>query len=638
MKKLLLFFTLIIAGFVANAQYTPYNQLNYIKLLKIPPIGLPKDSILVFDSSDGFVKMRPLSALTVINHNAINYATPEQFGAVGNGIADDKTALQNAINTGKMVLLNGNYFTSGTITINNKTTIYGNGKITTVSNLPILDIKASDIVIDGIRFEGNGRGSATNYVTTRPLQIGINLEGVVDATVYKNIRISNVSFFNLGGAGIKTANNKDTLYTGGLLVSNTQADLCYIGYFSAERGEYNSFSNIRAINCEYGAYVNGGNNAFSNIQFESNRTGMYYGTGVNPAKSTVSGGSINHSLDKGLDLNGLAFGQNFYGVQIQVNDIHVANCDAVQFINCDIRANVVSVTTSTNTNFKNCKFVITPTFTGMTSCNFSSTEWLLTPPTGFFDSNEQPLLVNKFTINTGVTQTTDFINQTNGSIDFKNASTVPLPTISGKSTLNSGLFLTSLTSDGNTAGDMRFNTRTSNNTDFTDLTKPAFIFSRFGATLIEVLRNGRTTFTGTVTVPNGVNPTDAVNKGQLDGVATSGSYAPTLTASSNITALTFNSAFYTKLGNVVTARVSVTFSTTSGNTVSSFNFTLPVNKTSSTSISLGNGNSITGASVSNSVDVVSTASVNTATASFISGAGSGANGKATIFIMYDITQ
>lgn len=71
MKKLFLFLTLLIAGITANAQFTPYNNLNYMKLLKTPPNGLPKDSVLVYDSSDQFVKMRPTSTL-VPEHNSLS--------------------------------------------------------------------------------------------------------------------------------------------------------------------------------------------------------------------------------------------------------------------------------------------------------------------------------------------------------------------------------------------------------------------------------------------------------------------------------------------------------------------------------------------------------------------------------------
>ena len=63
MKKLFLFLTLLIAGITTNAQYTPYNNLNYMKLLKVPPIGAVEDSVLVYSGSDSFVKMRPTSTL-----------------------------------------------------------------------------------------------------------------------------------------------------------------------------------------------------------------------------------------------------------------------------------------------------------------------------------------------------------------------------------------------------------------------------------------------------------------------------------------------------------------------------------------------------------------------------------------------
>jgi len=66
MKKFALFLSLFIIT-MANAQYTPYNQLNYVKLLKIPPTGSVNDSVVMFDGSDSFLKMLPISALPVIH-------------------------------------------------------------------------------------------------------------------------------------------------------------------------------------------------------------------------------------------------------------------------------------------------------------------------------------------------------------------------------------------------------------------------------------------------------------------------------------------------------------------------------------------------------------------------------------------
>jgi len=456
-------------------------------------------------------------ALNALNSKS-THTTPEEFGAAADGIADDKTPIQNAINSGKMVLFNGNYYTSGTITISNKTTIIGNGKISTTSNLPIFDIKANDIVVDGIRLEGNGRGSVTNYITTRPFQIGINLEGVVDITVYKNVRISNVSFFNLGGAGIKIASNKNVNNEGNTIISNCYADSCYIGYFLAERGEYNSFSNIKAYGGEYGVYDIGGNNPFSNSTFERNRTGMYYTTGANPGHSTISGGSINHNIDKGVDVVSLGDGQLFNGVQILNNDIYISGSGNNQFLNCNISSINISITTSTNTNFKNCKFTMTPSvFTGISSCLFSSTEWSGSPPVGFTDTNEQPLnVVKKLSVNTGFTATLSIPSQFNGSFDFGNgSSSLGIPTLVGKSNDSTGLTFISAANDSNASSDMIFNVRENDNTDFSTLTTVAFRFSRFGTNLLDIYRNGNAAFTGNVITIPATTANHAVTLGQL---------------------------------------------------------------------------------------------------------------------------
>jgi len=63
MKRLLLLLTLLIAGMTANAQFSPSNNLNYVKLLKDPPVATKNDSVVMFDGTDKFLKMMPVSEL-----------------------------------------------------------------------------------------------------------------------------------------------------------------------------------------------------------------------------------------------------------------------------------------------------------------------------------------------------------------------------------------------------------------------------------------------------------------------------------------------------------------------------------------------------------------------------------------------
>lgn len=78
-------------------------------------------------------------------------------------------------------------------------------------------------------------------------------------------------------------------------------------------------------------------------------------------------------------------------------------------------------------------------------------------------------------ISTGSSATYDMINQTVGSVSICNAASSALPCISGKTTAaNIGLYFVAGTNNTNTAGDMVFNAREYDNTDFATLTSDAF--------------------------------------------------------------------------------------------------------------------------------------------------------------------
>jgi len=70
MKKLFLFLTILIVGITTvNAQFTPFNNLNYVKLLKDPPPATKQDSVVLFNGTDKYLKMMPVS--TLVDHTAI---------------------------------------------------------------------------------------------------------------------------------------------------------------------------------------------------------------------------------------------------------------------------------------------------------------------------------------------------------------------------------------------------------------------------------------------------------------------------------------------------------------------------------------------------------------------------------------
>jgi hypothetical protein len=315
-----------------------------------------------------------------------DYITPLQYGADPTGVVDATAIFRTMMLAGKDIFITGTYLVSDSIIISNPIHIWGSGKLTTVSNKYIFDINSDGVSIDGISFIGSGRASSTNYVTTFPKQTAIHVFGATDLSIhYKNIKITNVTGINLGGELIDIAYNYASNHSGGLQISNTVAEGCFVGYRFENRAEYSQLSNVKAFNCEVGFEDYGGNNPIVNPNFDNNRAGVHLLSGSNPGHSSITGGSINHSIDRSVWADNEDGGYQFEGVQMIIGDVYITGSDKIIFNNCNIVSTTVTVTSSTNTQMNNCKFDTTPTFTGIGAIVFTNTTWLGTPPTGFND-------------------------------------------------------------------------------------------------------------------------------------------------------------------------------------------------------------------------------------------------------------
>jgi len=208
MKKLFLFLTLLIAGITTNAQYTPYNNLNYMKLLKVPPIGAVEDSVLVYSGSDSFVKMRPSSVL-------IGKATATKTGTVKIDIteadpvvytkttSDSKLELETTVSAGAVsgfaLTNNGN----GTVNIasgiaylratNDPYATIIKYPISAVTNLALTDNANNYVLVDY-----NG-GSPTLTVTTNASTINIQ----TNSLAFVIVRVGNdLEYLSLVGQNV----------------------------------------------------------------------------------------------------------------------------------------------------------------------------------------------------------------------------------------------------------------------------------------------------------------------------------------------------------------------------------------------------------------------------------------------------
>lgn len=250
------------------------------------------------------------------------------FGAKCDGVNDDTTAIQQALDTSRNVYIpRGNCISSNlTITLD-QTHLYGNGissnlVFKTGSTGFLIEANTKGLQLESISLDG-GSNSTFNAVTSSSTRSGVHINEFSSGT-----KIINVDVHGFNNVGIGMNGSYATQRVNPPLISNTNVYFNYAGIDTGYQqnaitdvtgGEYTRIVGVNATSNRIGIRVASGNIVIGSSIFDANGYGVYFAPVFNNSHGTLTGSLINHNTVYGVYAIDTAFGfsiignQSFYG-------------------------------------------------------------------------------------------------------------------------------------------------------------------------------------------------------------------------------------------------------------------------------------------------------------------------------------
>lgn len=239
-------------GRIANVGgYTKFTIPSTITALRIGPVLTANDANkpiwkgwVLFSDKNGtnnvlFDEIISLNGnlQSKIGNSDLPFVTPQMYGAVGDGVNDDTTALQNAIDSGKRVLVpEGQYMVSAPLVISKQGTI-----------------------IEGVNNRSWGTYKQCAELTLKSgvyMDAFIQLTGNANNTVIKNLVMWGGTTSYQPSSGI-FFNSTDSEFVSDIVIENVTINYCGFG-INIDSIFKSLFSNVRIANCrQYGFKLSG---------------------------------------------------------------------------------------------------------------------------------------------------------------------------------------------------------------------------------------------------------------------------------------------------------------------------------------------------------------------------------------------